>query len=145
MEDGMTNERDPYLYILVRNDLDSMNCGKMVAQGCHAANQMVFEFSKFKSSLNDSEQKLWSDLFESWELSANGFGVTISLGVNEREMRTAIMVAKALGLHAGITHDPSYPLIDGQVCHLLPLDTCAYIFADKKDCYPVIGRFSLLP
>ena len=139
---------NPYLYILVRNDLASLNPGKAIAQACHAANQMMHTFPGFLDDLTDrgniADHRRWAELYNEWILSAKGFGTTISLSVNEKEMRQSVKVAQGFGLHAGITHDPSYPLMDGQTLHLIPLDTCAFIFADKDDCW-FLNRFSLVP
>lgn len=120
----------PYLYILMRNDLASLNAGKAVAQGTHAANQMVGDLRK------QSEQQLLftpGSLFAAlnvWEKEARHFGTCIVLAVNEAQMRAS--VAKALGdalpSHAGICHDPTYPLMDGKTFHFIPVDTCAYVF-----------------
>lgn len=126
--------KQPYLYILMRSDLDSLNPGKMVAQGAHAANQFVHEVD----TLNDP-------LFQQWETSTpDGFGVTICLDVTGRELPTVVEFAKKAGFTAGVTHDPSYPLRDGDVTHLLPLDTCGYVFGDKDELRALLGQFGLL-
>ena len=69
--------------------------------------------------------------------TSQGFGTVLVLGVNETQMRTAVDIAEKLDYVAGVVHDPTYPLMDGDFCHFLPLDTCAYIFGDKND--PVLG------
>lgn len=128
-----------YLYILMRTDMASMNAGKAVIQGTHAANQCVFE-GRAKQDPDLTR------MLDKWEAeTAKGFGTGIALGVNAASMYTAVMVAKALGFHAGICHDPSYPLVDGEVCHLIPLDTCAYVFGPKDALRPVLGNFKLMP
>lgn len=128
----------PRLYVLMRTDLASMNPGKAVAQGAHAANQCAHEIVVAGSA----EQRA---LLAEWEAqTGNGFGTTITLGVREAEMRSAVLVARALGLHADVVHDPTYPLIDGETLHLLPLDTCAFIFGRPEDCAPVVRNFGLM-
>lgn len=120
----------PYLYILMRNDLASMNAGKAVAQGTHAANQMVGELWK------QSAQQLFYHpgtiyaALEVWQKEANYFGTCIVLSVNEKQMRSSVDKAKSDDnpSHAGICHDPTYPLKDGETFHHIPVDTCAYIF-----------------
>ena len=135
----MTDPKEaPRLYVLMRTDLASMNPGKAVAQGAHAANQCVHEIAVAGSV----EQRA---MLAEWETqTGNGFGTTITLGVSEAAMRSAILVARSLGLHADVVHDPTYPLIDGEVLHLLPLDTCAFIFGRPADCAPVVFNFSLM-
>jgi hypothetical protein len=34
---------------------------------------------------------------------------------------------------AGVVHDPTYPIVDGDVVHHIPLDTCAYVFVPNKE------------
>lgn len=122
-----------YMYILMRTDLASMNPGKAVAQGAHAANQCV-------------EDGPHPDLLKEWQAqSGKGFGTTITLGVDEREMRRRVSIAKAMHLHAEIVHDPSYPLLDGKCLHLIPLDTCAYVFGRKSDVEIALRDLDLMP
>ena len=132
------------LYILMRNDMESLTgsnfnrVGKAVAQGSHASNQMVVE------ALNKNDPNL-NELLSKWSSEANGFGTCIVLSVTEAQMRASVCYAQALGFHAGITHDPTYPLLDGETLHLIPVDTCAYIFGYKHELRLIIGDFDLMP
>lgn len=131
----------PVLYILVRDDMDSMNAGKGMAQASHASNAFV------KAMQSVGTRKM-DPLFIQWENSTTqGFGTVLTLAVNETEMRTAVDVGKALGFAAEVIHDPTYPVRDGEVTHFLPIDTCAYIFGDKNDptLEAVVGNFPLHP
>lgn len=122
------------LYVLMRTDLDSMNCGKACAQATHAANQFIHE-----SKSTQAKEKLVKD----WEgESGYGFGTTIILGVTEVEMRSIIELVSD-NFHSGITHDPSYPLHDGDTLHLIPLDTCAYVFGYKDKLLPFLSELEL--
>lgn len=135
-----------YLYILMRNDLASMNAGKAVAQGAHAANQMTDRIQFPKTDEGEEDNSLHRSWLSEWMSATNhGFGTTIVLGVNEREMRWAVESAQRLGLPSGITHDPTYPLLDGPTLHQIPLDTCAYVFGPKVWCRIAVGAFSLMP
>ena len=127
---------NPVLYILMRNDMESMNTGKAVAQGAHAANQFTHDYGE-----NDPPD----ELFEHWKRQADGFGTTVCLAVNENLLHRVVEFASQAGFKAGITHDPSYPLRDGQVTHLLPLDTCGYVFGEKDDLRALLGQFDLHP
>ena len=129
-----------YQYILVRNDLASLNPGKAVAQGTHAGNKMVWDILK----QNGADPVLREMLIE-WSNQADGFGTCIALSVSEEELRRTVTAAQAAGIHAGITHDPSYPLQDGSSYHHIPLDTCGYIFGRKCDCFRFVGNFPLMP
>jgi peptidyl-tRNA hydrolase len=110
------------LYILMRNDLNSLNPGKACAQAAHAANMAV---SRCPSTLFDH--------LSEWEReTGDGFGTTIVLGVNEQELYETINAAISSDMHAGTVHDPSYPLKDGKVTHYIPLDTCGFIFGPRE-------------
>lgn len=118
---------DYYFFIFMRTDLASMNPGKAVAQGTHAA-------SDFEDYMRRSDQPASKvAAFAKWRASTGTFGTAITLGVNEREMREIVENLQSAGFHANIIHDPTYPLMDGEVCHLIPLDTCAWAFVDKND------------
>lgn len=150
-------EPEPYLYILMRSDLESLNPGKMVAQGAHAANQFAFEMNKLveanfvdqdnpdaEPSLSVAQRRAVA-LFRQWETSTpQGFGVTICLDVTGNQLPLVVEAAQSMGLPAGVTHDPSYPLRDGLVTHLIPLDTCGYVFGDKPNLAILLGQFDLL-
>lgn len=159
----ITKPQPVYLYILMRTDLASMNPGKAVAQGSHAANQMAFQARRFDTvrplleewerdgaletvynriraenagasfdKLTDELKKARDDFDANYKPgNSDGFGTCICLGVTERQMRAKIDAARRLGYHAGITHDPSYPLRDGDSFHLIPLDTCGFVFGRK--------------
>lgn len=145
----LVNPPEPYLYILMRSDLDSLNPGKMVAQGAHAANQFAFEMQKLADVMNEREHNSLERrnirLFNQWETSTpQGFGVTICLDVTGVQLPLVVAAAKAMNMPAGVTHDPSYPLRDGAVTHLLPLDTCGYVFGEKDNLRILLGQFDLL-
>jgi peptidyl-tRNA hydrolase len=129
-------EKEPALYILMRSDLDSLNPGKMVAQGAHAANQFVAMLS---------QDHFLYPLYEQWRSSTpHGFGVTLCLDVSGEELPLVVEAARRAGFAAGVTHDPSYPLRDGGVTHTFPLDTCGYVFGNKPDLHILLGQFDLL-
>ena len=113
----------------MRNDMDSLknSVGRCCAQSSHAANQCVYEAKKI-ADVN------LAVLLKDWELSTQtGFGTCIVLAVKEAQLRQIIAMAQEAGLHANITHDPTYPLQDGETLHLIPVDTCGYVFARKDD------------
>ncbi len=131
----------PVLYILMRNDLDSLNPGKAMAQASHASNAFVHSV---EPAYNVDEV-----LFRTWEESTpQGFGTVLVLSVTEEQMETAVKVAESFGVDkfpCGIVHDPTYPILDGEVCHYIPLNTCGYIFGDKDDVLlqSIVGNFEL--
>ncbi len=131
----------PVLYILMRNDLDSLNPGKAMAQASHASNQFVHNVTSGSISIDKELYNMWSNE------TTQGFGTVLVLSVNEAQLQSSIMMADKHLSHCGIVHDPTYPIQDGDVVHHIPLDTCGYVFGDKDD--PVItailGLFPLHP
>lgn len=112
------------LYLLMRNDLESMNPGKACAQAHHAGTQVALKDWKGWSTKHQN----W---FAKWQQQADGFGTVLCMGVDERTMRRVLEVAARIDVPHGVIHDPTYPLRDGAAFHLIPLDTCAYVFGPK--------------
>lgn len=131
------------LYLLVRTDMASMNAGKGMAQASHASNAFVNEMSRQKG---DNHRDF--EAFSEWEQATpQGFGTVLVLGVNEAQMNTAAMIMDDLGYVSNVVHDPTYPLVDGETVHFLPIDTCAYVFVPNKEddvtAAAVLGNFDL--
>jgi hypothetical protein len=106
-----------------------MNPGKAMAQASHAANAMVHSVRKSKS-------KPLRNLLDEWENeTSQGFGTCIVLECTSMDKMEEVVSALRDGTYcsAGIVHDPSYPLRDGKRTHLIPLDTCAWVFARKNN------------
>jgi peptidyl-tRNA hydrolase len=112
-----------YLYILMRNDMDSLNPGKAVAQGAHAAHVFARKMSKNNSNFKRE--------FKKWE-STLGYGTVITKEGTEAEITLVLDTAINEGYdECGWIEDPTYPLRDGKVTHYFPCLTCAYIFAPR--------------
>ena len=125
----MTNTQFPVLYILMRDDLESMNAGKGMAQASHASNAFLHTVNQ-----NTALAATTVSLVQKWkDETERGFGTAIVLAVNESEMRIKTEIAITLGFVAGIVHDPGYPIRDGEAHHEIPLDTCAFAFGDRND------------
>ena len=121
-----------YLYILMRNDMDSLNPGKAVAQGAHAAN--VFA-EKVKSSKFKKKYKKWA--------GDRGYGTTITLSASKEEIDALQQSPKENDEYImDSIIDATYPLKDGQVTHYFPCLTCAYLFAPKR--YYGVKHLSLM-
>lgn len=147
----------PVLYILMRTDLASMNAGKAVAQGCHAAHVFATGMENAKQTGVDSEVVL---LYRQWVNSTTqGYGTVITLAVDNDQMYDIInsltnyeyfcaeRKVTPTPLDFQVIHDPTYPLKDGDFTHLIPLNTCAYVFGNRND--PVLierlGHLELMP
>lgn len=105
------------LFIFMRSDLDSLNPGKAMAQAAHAANQFWF------NCVSGEAQQEWLD-------QAKYFGTTIVLDADNyswslHDLKNLFTASEG---EFGVVHDPTYPVKDGMTTHLIPLDTCAYLF-----------------
>ena len=117
----------PILYILMRTDMDSMNPGKGMAQAAHAANQFVATQAAHPHTFDHMAAcKEWAHY--------NGYGTTVVLSVDsESDLRNAVNGARDEGFDAGLTTDPTYPVRDGAVTHLIAIPTCGYVFVPNRD------------
>jgi len=138
--------KTPYFYILMRTDLASMNAGKAVAQGSHAAHQFQTAMQAHRTEQPNSQlSKLYDLWLEQGVGKELGFGTAITLGVTDGSLMNAqVMAIQDAGFFASVVHDPTYPLVDGAVVHLLPLDTCAWVFGDKAELAQYLADFSLM-
>jgi len=125
------------LYILMRTDLDSLNPGKAMAQANHA-------FGALKNCIR-SKILRQKDYLAWQETTPQDFGTVIVLGGNEGEIQVALdnIHRFKLPVVAGWVHDPTYPIRDGEVTHLIPLNTCAFVFGTKVECKDVCNWFDL--
>ena len=141
-------------YVLMRSDMASMNPGKAVAQGTHAANQFVWDLEHPfdpKSSLHglpvDTLRPL-DTMYGHWVNGRRGFGTCITLAGSLKQIEGALQAMLDDDLTEVIAdwvHDPTYPLLDGQVVHEIPLDTCAYVFGFKNVLQPYLTEMGLMP
>ena len=114
------DDKYPVLYILMRNDLPSMNAGKAMAQASHASN--AFVFAQIKAMLKHPLKTVrdfynvfilgkGDTTFIKWVHSTTqGFGTVLVLAVDERQMRSTVSVAHMLGFATDVIHDPTYPI-----------------------------------
>ena len=129
----------PVLYILMRNDLSSLNPGKAMAQASHASNAFVHHFHGYAQEYNSKpmHEGIETDIingFNEWERSTTqGFGTVLTLEARMSDIVPVVYIFKTMGYMAGIVHDPTYPIVDGEVIHHIPLDTCAYVFIPNKE------------
>lgn len=142
---------NPYLYLLARNDLESLNPGKLAAQCAHAATACQHFI------MNGPDNKRFNKLRELWQDWAGdrGFGVKITLEVPAWFLEK---IHREHGNHKfnwednrpviyGAIEDESYPVSDGSVTHLVPLVTTGFAFGDKNkfDISSLTGSFKLYP
>lgn len=143
------------LYILMRNDLASLNAGKAMAQASHASNAFAGHFHGYAQEYNS--KPMYSEIqastmtgFAEWENSTSQFfGTVLVLAAKMPDIKATVDIFRGLGYIAGVVHDPTYPILDGEVVHYIPLDTCAYVFVPNKEndkfASTILKRFSLHP
>lgn len=102
----------------------------------------------YSDAMRETDKAEQDRLKKEVSLSTRTFGTVLTLAVTAGEMRQCVNLAQLLGLHAAITHDPTYPIMldDGGQTRVVtaPVDTCAYVFARKSECHPVLSKFDLL-
>lgn len=116
----MPSDDPAVLYLLMRTDLTSMNPGKACAQAHHAATL----FAKWP--------KRDPQLHAAWLEEADGYGTVITLGCTIEQIAQALLIGHMLGYDTGMVTDPTYPIRDGQVTHLLPMKTCGFVLCRKS-------------
>ena len=127
------------LYILMRNDLNSLNSGKAMAQASHAANAFVHHFHGYAQEYNSKSMHKGIEAttmngFNEWERSTpQGFGTVLTLEARMVDITPVVSIFKGIGYVAGVVVDHTYPIVDGDVVHYIPLDTCAYVFVPNKE------------
>lgn len=145
---------DKILYILMRNDLQSLNSGKAMAQASHASNNFIKVYGKQDDAIE------WSNE------TTQGFGTVLVLSVNGNQLKTAINDAFTLGFPAQVITDPTYPYrTSKEIAALIPSSidtsdrtvsgdqvtlyrseiTCGYIFGSKDELKDILGDFPLHP
>jgi hypothetical protein len=130
-----------------------MNPGKAIAQGSHASNAFVHHYHGFAQEYNSKSVHTGIETatmtgFSEWENSTHqGFGTVLTLEAKMGSINSAVDIFKSLGYIANVVHDPTYPIVDGEVVHYIPLDTCAYVFIPNKETDPIaktiLGNFPL--
>lgn len=145
MENMSNAYEDGILYILPRKDMNSLNhAGKMVAQGCHAANHAADQVGQAKFGAGN--RTAWM----TWEKSTpQAFGTTITLGavfdtpLAIDTIRQVVGAAVQMGYAGAVISDPTYPLLDGRVTHLFPCETVGWIFGSKTGLEALLRLYKL--
>jgi peptidyl-tRNA hydrolase len=136
-----TKTNDVYLYILMRTDMASMNPGKAVAQGAHAANMFGELMARRRESPAKGDHTIKQ--FAQWQ-DNRMFGTTITLSVNLEQLMAKVEQAITAGFVSGVCYDPTYPLRDGDYTHLIPVNTCGYVFGSKEELSSILGDLELM-
>lgn len=128
----MQAKLDATLYILMRGDMVSLNSGKGMAQAAHAANYFVSAMDYVPDMDMRRGAVGWACQTE------QQFGTTIVLVVSGEDQLTYVTdAARGMGFPSGVVTDPTYPVRDGAVTHLLPVVTCGFVFTPSRSGAPV--------
>lgn len=117
------------LYILARNDLDSLNPGKLAAQVAHAATQL----SEFIYNDVDRDSALYVQ-YKNWIKQAGTFGTVITLAASKEQLDhffEGVEVNPYEHAAYGCTIDPTYPFIVNKE-YLDILSECGRIVSFNK-------------
>lgn len=153
--------KDYRLYILMRNDLDSMCHGRAAAQASHAANVFAFDFGP-GSKCHRQEFKEWA------KQTPQGFGTAIVLSASMEDIDNIFKRGPfKRWVMKGLVVDPDYGIkTTWELFDLIPkraytrwhssdttttravtffrkVVTCAYIFGDKAELTPAVGHLPL--
>ena len=126
MADKKPKDNAATLYIIIRNDLDSMNPGKAAAQAAHASSL----FTLWGEKSNNSHYNHWK--------STLGFGRTITLKASISDIKS--VMGRATNINSGIVLDPTYPIQDGTTKLYIPLETCGYFFTTSNSLSEIFER-----
>lgn len=119
--------KQPTLYILMRDDLESMNMGKGIAQGSHATND--FEQTYQRVDRDDLHGGAFIDAVDEWR-EDRSFGLCYTLACRPDQWEFIMsLLDDGSTWRGGVIHDGTYPINDGETTHYIPLDTCAWVFA----------------
>ena len=123
------------LYILMRNDLPSLNAGKAMAQAAHAANQFIECYGK---SLATIIREDWASIHSPF------FGTTIVLSVDYSTLLNTLEKAQYLGVPYGKVWDETYPfVVDKEIASVINLQLLTADSIWKKDGQVVMFRNEL--
>ena len=113
--------QEPTLYILMRDDLESLNAGKAIAQGSHATNDFE-EWAKYQDDLDSI--RYWRD--------NRSFGRCLTVAAKPYQIDKIMAMmdeSDSVDFGGGTIIDPTYPVSDGEVVHKIELLTCGWVFA----------------
>ena len=130
----MQAKLDATLYILMRDDMTSLRGvpGKGMAQAAHAANYFISAMDYHPDMDMRRGAIGWACQTE------QQFGTTIVLAVSDENQLTYVTdAARGMGFPTGVVIDPTYPVRDGAVTHLLPVKTCGSVFTPSRSEKPV--------
>jgi hypothetical protein len=153
-------------YVLMRTDMPSLGVGKGQAHAHHAGSHLTHEL--FVKPLLKGET-VPQDVID-WHAQGGGFGTCLAVGgrdqITLKVLQAVTEAASALGHHAGLVVDRSYPhFVDEEILGLIDATrftlkpkrvrggamifrsetTCGWVLGDKEALEVVLRRFDLVP
>lgn len=106
------------LYIIIRNDLQSLTPGKAMAQAAHAANEFIHYYGQLEAVHED-----WCGN-NPWMECERPFGTTIVLTADIDNLDNVMNIAEAKKIPHGEVYDPTYPFMTTrEIAMLIPAET----------------------
>lgn len=158
--------KNQVLYVFVNTGLPSMNPGKAQAHSAHAANAFIHQC--VIKPMRSGVTSVWQPV-DAWMASTPfGFGTQINLKAPWNEVVELVAeLSESKIAAAEIVVDPTYPyIVDSEIVNLIDSDlhtvapiklddgrfvchrkqaTAAYVFGDKRDLEPFLGKYPLHP
>ncbi len=125
------------LYILMREDIPSMNYGKAMAQAAHAQALLSrdIEILKSKEAIYDAASQFRVQ-YDVWKMDGqNAYGTTIVVSVTLDELKKELENAcyHSRDMMFGSVIDPTYPMnVNREVGELLEKNGCDVIYKENN-------------
>jgi hypothetical protein len=131
------------LYIIARTDLASMNRGMFAAHAAHAARHVDGVMQNAEQG--SATAAIAEGAYARWcAETPQRFGTVLTLdGGGLEAVRGVVAQAHSRGFAAAMTHDPEYPVFDGDYVHLVPTDTCGWVFGSRAELADILGHLPL--
>lgn len=125
------------LFLLIRDDLESMTLGRSCAMASHITDH-------FRKDAEDSNNVDYCNSVKAWrQETSQGFGTVYVMGVAENQLRSVQSCDRFQQPTCAVTTDPEYHIEDGLVVHIIQLDVGAYIFGDKDKIMNILGTYGI--
>ena len=132
----MEEENDYRQYVIFRGDMKSLTPLKACAQAVHASDLLNLHMKDYPTGL------LTKYYYEN--SSELGFQTTICMEAPNWEMISNFMFRlNSIEEHliSLTVHDPTYPVPDGGITHLIPLHTCLIVYGQESVIRPITEEF----
>jgi len=126
-------DKTPTLYVFMRTDLPDHTPGKALAQCNHAGTEFVVRAGEIMG--RESEDSDLRAAFKEWCDETGTFGTCIVLGISHSELLALEAAFRDYALLSGLVVDPTYPIRNGHETITVPLTTCGWAFARRRNAF----------